>query len=189
MKEEKAIVQRPKITRRVRNLVLGARQPDPLTLVVFLMNLFFGCINLFWSLLSYLILAKKSLITEIKDIDIDAIIAKRGQELGFMGDDFLHRLMTTQAIGIVVWSIFLLGVLMLFRMNRNFAFILLGTLFFYIGMLVFYISYGYFKSDVTLFDKIGFIVIFTSSTVHYFLLRKEQTGGTMNFFHEEEAIE
>ena len=49
-------------------------------------------------------------------------------------------------------------------------------------MSIFYISYTYFIEDTTTYDKIALLVIVTGSIVHYFLMRNESHGGSINFF-------
>jgi hypothetical protein len=114
---------------------------------------------------------------------------QRGQALGFEGQDFLDRLLTTHAIAVVAWIIVFIGIVLLYRKKEVFLYFIVGGTVFYSGMLLFYMSFSYFKEDVTLFDKIGLLAILLSSTIYYFLLKKENAGGSINFFEEEEAIE
>jgi hypothetical protein len=124
-----------------------------------------------------------------KNIPVEKIIHLRGEQLGFEGQDFLDRLVTIHSIGVVSWTVVFIGLVFLYRKKEIFIyFIIAGTLF-YVGMLLFYMSYAYFKEDITLFDKIGLLAIFLSSTMYYFLLKKENSGGSINFFEEEESIE
>ena len=43
------------------------------------------------------------MIEQQKGIQIEKIIRDRGVELGFMDDDFISRLLTLNAIGIICW--------------------------------------------------------------------------------------
>lgn len=189
-KEAQTAFQSPvPIILRLRTIVFGDEIPDKYTQFTFFLNLFFWFTFFIWSIASYLTISNREVIMDQKNIPVEEIIKSRGIELGFDGQDFLERLVTTHSIGVISWTIVFVGLVFLYRKKEIFIyFIAAGTLF-YVGMLLFYMSYSYFKEDVTLFDKIGLLAILLSSTMYYFLLRKENSGGSINFFEEEESIE
>lgn len=174
---------------RLRTVVFGDEIPDKYTQFTFFLNLFFWFTFFMWSVASYLTISNREVIMDQKNIPVEEIIRSRGEQLGFEGQDFLDRLVTTHSIGVISWTVVFIGLVFLYRKKEIFIyFIAAGTLF-YTGMLLFYISYSYFKEDVTLFDKIGLLAILLSSTMYFFLLRKENSGGSINFFEEEGSTE
>lgn len=189
-KEAQTAFQSPvPIILRLRTVIFGDEIPDKYTQFTFYLNLFFWLTFFIWSVASYLTITNREVIMEQKNIPVEEIIKSRGDQLGFEGQDFLDRLETTHSIGIISWTIVFVGLIFLYRKREIFIYFIASGTLFYTGMLLFYMSYSYFKEDVTLFDKIGLLAILLSSTMYFFLLRKENSGGSINFFEEEESIE
>jgi hypothetical protein len=174
---------------RLRTVIFGDKIPDKYTQFTFYLNLFFWFTFFIWSFASYMTISSRELIMKEKNIPVEEVIENRAQALGFEGADFLDRLLTIHSIGIITWSIVFVGLALLYRKREIFIYFIVSGTLFYTGMLVFYLSYSYFKEDITLFDKIGLLAILLSSTMYYFLLKKENSGGSINFFEEEESIE
>lgn len=174
---------------RLRTIVFGEEIPDKYTQFTFFLNLFFWLTFFIWSIASYLTISNRTLIMEQKQIPVEEIIYQRGEQLGFNGTDFLDRLITTHSIGVFCWVIVFIGLVLLYRKKEVFLYFILGGTLFYTGMLLFYMNYSFFKEDVTMFDKIGLLAITLSSVMYFFLLKKENAGGTINFFEEEESPE
>lgn len=174
-----------------RNLIFGKVKPDTFTTVTFIINLIICCTFFLWSLISYFSISLKDFIEAQKGISVEEIIANRGSELGFESGEFLSHLLTFHAISMICWMIVFVGIVLLYRKKINFIYFIIAPILFYVGMSIFYISYTYFIEDTTTYDKIALLVIVAGSIVHYFLMRNESNGGSINFFgaieDEEEA--
>lgn len=165
-----------------RNLIFGKVKPDTFTFVTFIMNLIICCTFLLWSIISYFSISLKDFIEQEKGISVTEIIENRGSELGFGNGEFLDRLITFHAIAIICWTIVFVGIVLLYRKREQFIYFIAIPILFFIGMSIFYISYTYFIQDTTTFDKIALLVIIAGSVLHYFLMRNESKGGSINFF-------
>jgi hypothetical protein len=177
------------ILRQLQGFIFGEEKPDNFTQFTFFLNLFFWFIFLLWSVVSAATLSFRHVVEEYKKIPIEEIILKRGEELGFEPSDFLNRLMTTYSVSVILWSAVFIGLVLLWRKNKFFIYFLGGGVILYVSMLIFYMSYTFFKEDTTLFDKIGLLAMLASSFMYYFLLKKESSDGTMSFFGTDEDDE
>ncbi len=174
-----------------RNLIFGKVKPDTFTMLTFVINLIICSSFLFWNIISYFSISMKDFIEAQKGISVDEIIAKRGGELGFEDGQFLSHLLTFHAISVICWLIVFVGIVLLYRKMIQFVYFTVIPIVFSVGMSIFYISYSYFIEDTTTYDKIALLVIIAGSILHYFLMRNESNGGSINFFgaieDEEEA--
>lgn len=174
-----------------RNLIFGKKKPDIFTLVTFYMNLVIWFTFMIWNIISYFSISMKDFILAQKGISVEEIITKRGLELGFENDEFLNRLLTFHAISIICWTIVFVGIVLLYRKKKQFIYFIVGAILAYVGMSIFYVGYIYFIEDTTTYDKIALLIIVAGSILHYFLMRNESNGGSINFFgaieDEEEA--
>lgn len=174
-----------------RNLIFGKKKPDIFTLVTFYMNLFIWFTFMIWNIISYFSISMKDFILAQKGVAVEKIITKRGLELGYVNDEFLNRLLTFHAISIICWTIVFIGIVLLYRKKIQFIYFIVGAILAYVGMSIFYVGYSYFIEDTTSYDKIALLIIVAGSILHYFLMRNESNGGSINFFgaieDEEEA--
>jgi len=177
------------ILRQLQGFIFGEEKPDNFTQFTFFLNLFFWFIFLLWSVVSAATLSFRHVIADYKKIPIEEIILKRGEVLGFESSDFLNRLITTYSVSVILWSAVFIGLVLLWRKNKFFIYFLGGGVILYVSMLIFYMSYTFFKEDTTLFDKIGLLAMLASSFMYYFLLKKESIDGTMSFFGADEDEE
>ena len=176
---------------QLRNLIFGKKKPDTFTKVTFIINLIICSTFFLCSIISYYSISMKGFIESEKGISVEEIIANRGMELGFKNGQFLSHLLTFHAISTICWMLVFIGIVLLYRKKIQFIYFIFAPILFYVGMSIFYISYTYFIEDTTTFDKIALLVIMVGSIVHYFLMRNESRGGSINFFgaieDEEEA--
>ena len=93
---------------KCRNFVFGKIKPDFYTRIVFFIGVLIWLSFQLWTAISYFTLYSRSIIEEQKGIQIEKIIHDRGVELGFIDDDFVTRLLTFNAIGIISGPLFLL---------------------------------------------------------------------------------
>ena len=167
-----------------RNLIFGKAKPDIYTRFIFYICSLLGILFLVWSCISYFSLVSRQWIYSNKGIDIESIIGRRGVELGFEGVDFIDRLQTVSAISIICWIFFFAGMVLLYRKKRIFIYFTIVPVVFYLFMNTVYLSFGYFLSDTTTFDKIGLLVMVLSLPIHSYLMKNEREGGSISFFGE-----
>ena len=171
---------------QLRNLIFGKQKPDIFTRVTFYINLWIWLTFTVWSIISYISISARTFILQQKGISVEDIIEKRGIELGFEGKEFLNRLLTFHSISLICWMLVFVGLVLLYRKKVQFIYFVLGATLFYIGMHIFYLSFTYFVEDTTLYDKISLLIIIAGSLIHFYLLKNEKRGGTINFFGEME---
>jgi len=185
--EKKTKFQSPKpILVRLRNIVFGKRKPDIFTRVTFYINIVLWMCFMLWNLIGYFAISSRDMITEMKNIQVEKIIAARGIELGFEPSDFISRLTVVHGVGIFCWAAVFFGLILLFRKRKQFIYFILGGVLFYIGLNIFYLSFQFFREDVTSFDKISLLIILMSTVIHSFLMKNERRGGSISFFGEAE---
>jgi hypothetical protein len=174
---------------RLRDWVFGNEKPDMYTQASFYMNMIIWFIFFFWSIASYAAITFRQLIFEQKNIPVELIIKARGIKLGFEPTDFLDRLLTFHAISIICWLAVFVGLVLMWRKDLRFVYFHFGGTLFYFGMLIFYLSFGYYKEDTTFFDKVTFLAMNVNAVMYYILLKREKSGGSLSFFGEEDDEE
>jgi hypothetical protein len=172
--------------RQLFYLVFGRQEPDNFTRLSFFIIVFYWLCFLIWSVASYLTISFRELIMEEKKIPVEQIINARGLDLSFEDGVFLERLITIHGIAIVCWLMVFVGLVLLWRKSPRFILFIVPSVLFYGGMLIFYMSPRYFKEDITFFDKSGLVIVLATSVMHYFMLKREQSGGSINLFEEDD---
>jgi len=168
-------------------MLLGENEPDAYTKITFYTLVTLATLFLVWSIVGYVALSFQHLIHLHRHVAIDTIFAERGAKLGFSAEEFTSRLSTLFVISIICWLFILSSLALLWRKNTFYFPLLIAGVFIYVGMLFFYLGYDYFRTDTSAFDKISLIVIFVMSTLHYFILKKEESGEGLSFFGEDDA--
>jgi hypothetical protein len=183
--EKKTKFQSPKpILVRIRNLVFGKRKPDIFTRVTFYINTVLWLSFMLWNVIGYFAISSRDMISEMKGIKVEKIIAERGVELGFEPADFITRLTVVHGVGILCWGAVFFGLILLYRKRKQFLYFVLGGVIFYVGLNIFYLSFQFFREDTTSFDKISLLIIVLSTVIHSFLMNNERRGGSISFFGE-----
>ena len=172
------------ILKHFHRFIFGNERPDVYTRLTFNINLIIWFFFTLWSILSFFTLKSRTLIFKLKGIPVEKIIHERGIELGFNGSDFIDRLLTFNAIAIICWILIFFGLILMFRKIKLYIYFILGGSLFYVGMSIFYLNYQYFLEDMSSFDKIALLILITSSIFHFFILKREQESGHINFFGE-----
>lgn len=171
---------------KLRNLIFGKQKPDVFTQVHFFLNLVIAAAFFTWHLLSVFAINRRGLIWEFKGISVEALVERRGIELGFSGGELLDRLMTLHSISVICWTIVFTGLVRLYRLKKDFIYFTLPAVLFYLGMNVFYMSFRFFVEDTTNFDKVAILIVALSSLIHYFLLKRSGAGEKISFFGVDE---
>jgi hypothetical protein len=172
--------------RQVSKLVFGTREPDNFTKLTFYILLFYWICFFVWSIASYMTISFRELIMTEKKIPVEDIINARGLALGFEDGIFLDHLLTVHALGIICWLIVLVGLILLWRKSVRYPLFILVPVLFYAGLMLFYMSPSYFREDITFFDKSGLVIVLAASVMHFLMLKREQTGGSINLFEEDD---
>ena len=190
-KEEKERLKREKMRKLespipfvivFRNWIFGKKKPDIYTRMTFFLNLLIWFMFIIWSAFSYFAVVSRDWIYQHKGINVENIIAQRGDSLGFSPGEFLSKLELTNFISLVCWLIFFVGLVMLYRKKKIFAYFTLFPIAVYLILNGLYLGFNYFLEDITLFDKILILVSATSLIAISFLMRSERDQGSMNFF-------
>lgn len=171
---------------KLRNLIFGKERPDIFTQVHFFLNLIIVAAFFSWHLLSVLAINKRGLIWDFKGISVEALIERRGMELGFSGGELLDRLVTLHSIAVICWAVVLIGLVRLYRRKKDFIYFTLPAMLFYLGMNVFYMSYRFYVEDTTSFDKVAVLLAILSSVIHYVLLKRSGQSKKISFFGVDE---
>ena len=175
--------QSPKPTLvRMRNVIFGKRRPDIFTRITFYINMVLWLFFMLWNIIGYFALSTRGMISEMKGIKVEEIIAERGAELGFEPADFITRLSVVHGVGILCWGAIFFGLVLLYRKRKQFVFFIVGGVLFYIGLNIFYLSFQFFREDTTGFDKISLLIIVLSTVIHSVLMKNERRGGSISFF-------
>ena len=174
----------------LKNLIFGKEKPDVYTQLTFYINIIIWLTFLLWSILSYFTISSHKVMNQFKGINIERIIQKRGEELGFEGTDtFLDRLLTFNGVAIICWGIVFFGLILLFRKKSKAIYFILGGTFFYIGMSIFYLSWSYFIEDMTSYDKVALLIIIVSTIFHTQMIKQSSEGDPVNFFEPDQVEE
>jgi len=167
-----------------RDFIFGTQTPDRYTQTSVYVNLFIWFLLFIWSLISYFVITFQEVILEQKGIPVESIIISRGKELGFDPVGFTDHLLTFHFLSIICWISVFIGIVLMWRKNINFIYFFFGGTIVYLTLSLFYMSFSYYREDVTLFDKIVFTGMNVNSLIYYFLLKKEISGGNLSFFGE-----
>ncbi len=167
---------------KIRDLIFGKEKPDLFTRLNFLLNLVLWASFMIWSIISFYVVSARDFIYRQKGIPVESIIKSRGQELGLDGDDFLQKLITVNGISVICWAAVFIALVLMYRRSKRFFFPFIIPILFYLGMLFIYISPSYFFEDTTTFDKIALLIMLTSASIYYFLIKDKEKGEEINFF-------
>ena len=174
----------------LKNLIFGKEKPDVYTQLTFYINVIIWLTFLLWSILSYFTISSHKVMNQFKGINIEQIIQKRGEELGFEGTDtFLDCLLTFNGVAIICWGVVFFGLILLFRKKNKAIYFILGGTFFYIGMSIFYLSWSYFIEDMTSYDKVALLIIIVSTIFHTQMIKQSSEGDPVNFFEPDQVEE
>ena len=170
--------------RQIRNLIFGVKIPDIYTRVTFYINMILMSTFLIWDILSLFALTSSEFIGEQKGITVERIVSMRGETLGFEEGVFFSRLNTFHSIGIICWLVFFFGLILMYRKIKRYAYFCIGSMVFYLGMAIIYLSFTYYLEDTTAYDKVAMLIMLVSILVHSFLMNNRNAGSRSGFFGE-----
>ncbi len=159
------------LMKQIKSFTLGKQKPDSFTRFIFNLN-FTGWLLLFgWNTLSFIALSFSDLIKEEKGFSVNAIIRRQGREYGFEGQDFLDNFYVYLELQFIILSVLLVGITLLYRKKKSFAFLFFGAFLFHFASLFYLLGIQYFIEDITLFDKLLYAVMLISGGVSVWVLR------------------
>lgn len=167
---------------RSRNFIFGKIAPDGYTKFSFFLALAGWLIFLLWSVLGNIAIRMRGLIVNEKEVDVTAMIEKRGTELGFEPQAFIGRLEAFYALSLVFWIITFIGLILLWRKNLRFTWFFFGGCGLYLLFMWVMLGFGYWRQDTTFFDKIAFSVMVLHTAVYAYFLKREKDGTKMHLF-------
>lgn len=167
---------------RTRNLIFGKTAPDNYTQFSFFLGLIICVIFMLWSVLGSVAIRMREIIVNEKEIDVTAMIERRGAELGFEPQAFIGRLEAFYALSIGFWFVVFVGLIMLWRKNLRFIYIFWSGCGLYLVFMWVMLGFGYYRDDTTLFDKIAFLVLVIHTSVYAYFLKREQEGNKLHLF-------
>lgn len=139
---------------RLRTMVFGENQPDRLTKFAFYSGLVTWFLFFFWHVLQFIVVKNSNWIEKIKRIPINELLEKRALELGFEPTIFIDRLLISYSISIISWSIFFVGLVLLWRRKQIFSYVVFTALGVAIISPIMLLGFTYWKLDISSFDKI-----------------------------------
>ncbi len=168
----------------LRHWLFGKKKPDMLTRITFLANFVIWILFLIWSCFSYFAVNSREWIWEQKKLAVTWIIEQRGAQLGYEKGEFLAMLEFTSLLAIFCWGIFFVGLVLLYRKKKIFIYFTLIPLLAYVVMNSFYLGFNYFIEDITLFDKVLFLISGVSLLIAAFMIRsgRDSADSTSDFF-------
>lgn len=168
----------------LRNWIFGKKKPDMLTRLTFIANLVIWLLFLIWTCFFYFAVNSRQWIWENKGLGVTWIIEQRGEQLGYEEGAFLSRLEISSLIAIFCWVVFFVGLILLYRKKKTFVFFTLIPLLTYIGLNSVYLGFDYLIEDITLFDKILFLISGVSLLISAFMIRggRDTSDTTSSFF-------
>lgn len=167
-------------------LLLGEVEPDAYTKITFYTLLSLAALFLLWNVVGYIALNYQHLIHLHRHVAIDTIFAERGVKLGFAAEEFTERLTTLFVVSIGCWLLIISALILMWRKKKMYYPVLISGMVIYLCMLFFYLGYDYFRTDTSVFDKISLLIVLVMSSLHYFLMKKEQAGDGLSFFDEDD---
>ena len=157
------------LVQRLFRLVFGKERPDLLTRSFFFSHLIGWSIFFFWYVTAYLSLHFLNNIRGASRLKL--IMAKRGRELGI--HDFKTSYETFAFVMIVLWALYLIGLVLMWRNKPRYTYFVFGVLLAYPIVTVIFLNFRYLSQDVSLFDKLLYVILLISMTVYYLIKRRE----------------
>ena len=160
----------------LRDITFGKVKPDFYTRIATYINLYVWITFLSWHIISFSAISLRAIIYTEKKIDVEALIFRRGAELGFRPYEFLNHLLQYHLISIICWGTLFLGIIFMWRKKKIFALFIFGSLAVYLVILLSNMGINYFIEDTTLFDKILLAVITVNSLLYFIFMPRLLTS-------------
>jgi hypothetical protein len=160
--------------KRAKNFVLGTEIPGLYTQIVFFAGICITSIFGIWNTISLSILKIPAYLKQHKQVDVEAIVALRGRELGFDGTTFYNYLEIFHLSSIVIWLCILISFIFVWRKKRWAVVVIILGIIIYAALMLFLLGATYFVDDTTLFDKISLLILFVLVVIQHFVAGKKE---------------
>jgi hypothetical protein len=174
------------LMQRLFRLIFGKKRPDLLTRSFFFSHLVGASLFWFWYISAYFSI---HFLENIRGAyHLKRMLTKRGVELGIK--DFREVYETFAFLMIIVWLIYILGLILMWRGQRIYRYFLFGVLAAYPLMILVFLNFNYLRRDVTLFDKVLYLILLVSILVYYWIDKRKAnqfTDETIDNTVEEES--
>ncbi|MDX1446264.1 hypothetical protein [Lishizhenia sp.] len=161
---------------KIRLGIFGKQKPDLFTRIIFFINVLGFFVFFCWAAISYVAIALNDLIQKSKQISVEDIVIKRGEELGFdKGEIFLENFKQFQFLDIFIWVGLFCGLVFLYRKKAIYALFYFGALILHFLLMFYLLGMDYILNDISMFDKVAYAVMLFPTLLYFFLLKKEKT--------------
>lgn len=167
---------------RLRNLIFGEGSPDNYTKISFFTGLAGWMIFFTWSVLGTAAIRMRYVIMDKKEIDVVALLEKRGTELHFEPGTFISRIESFYSISIFLWALVFIGLVLLWRKNTKFMWFFFSGTIGYILLMWMMLGFSYFRHDTTFFDKVSLFVLIAHTAIYAYILSQEVKGIPIRLF-------
>lgn len=159
------------LMQRLFRFVFGKDRPDLLTRSYFFTHLVAASLFFFWYISAYLSI---HFLENIRGaLRLKKMITRRGVELGV--DNFREAYETLAFIMIIVWIIYLAGLILLWRKNKIYRYFMFPVLIAYPLLIVFFLNITYILEDVSLFDYVLYLIMLVSLLVYYWIDKRRRS--------------
>lgn len=159
------------LMQRLFRFVFGKDRPDLLTRSYFFIHLVAASLFFFWYISAYLSI---HFLENIRGaLRLKKMITRRGVELGV--DNFRESYETLAFIMIIVWIIYLAGLILLWRKNKIYRYFMFPVLIAYPLLIVFFLNITYILEDVSLFDYVLYLIMLVSLLVYYWIDKRRRS--------------
>lgn len=168
----------------VDSLLLGKKQPDIFTRLIFQVAII-GYILLFlWSLVSWFAFSFAWKVEVDKGAQIIQLIESRASYYGLTRAEFQQQVTQFHILSMVSWLIALLSALLLYRKKPIFlSFMLIGHGL-YFTSLMYFLGFDFFQRDIGWFEKLTVLVTHISGWIGWILQRNERKGKSILIDYE-----
>jgi hypothetical protein len=149
--------------------IFGAERPGFWIRTVFYVQLFGWSLFFFWYVLAFFSIKFVDKIRGASQLKL--LLAKRGNHLGIPG--FQEAYENFAFLMILLLAVFLIGLVLLWRQRKSYAFVCFGVWLAFPVMVVVFLNLNYLLEDVSFFDQVLYGVLIGSlSLFHVFIGRK-----------------
>lgn len=163
---------------RIRYGIYGKKRPHWFVQMnYYVCSILVSC-ALIWQLISYFILKNPDVLKQHKHVDVQAIVERRGVELGFLNNDFYDTLLKFSLYSSILCVLMLISLFFLWRKKAFYIYLVIGIEIIYVSLILAMLGGTYFIEDTTLFDKLSLLVIFVLTILQNFLIKRTFTENS-----------
>lgn len=164
------------ILAKIGQFILGKERPDGLTRFFFYFNLILWSAFFFWSISSYFSFAFIENIRKVEEMHV--VVDEIGSSLGIV--DLFERYKDFQLDMIFVWIAVLFGLILLWRKKQSYFYFYFGGLLLFPLLMLWFFNWSYMVSELSLFDKTCYMLLFVPTLVYQVLFKKEKDSDVQH---------